>query len=81
MYAYKSKVIVPSSHQVTLTLPSDMPEGEAEVIVLASSDQSAAKTPASLQSFDDWLDDLLKEVPSTATVPLEALRRENLYDD
>jgi hypothetical protein len=79
MYAYKSRVIVPPSHEVVLRLPPDVPEGEAEVIVLTT-DQPAA-TPTAVQNFDDWLDELLEEVPSTASVPLEALRRENLYED
>ena len=53
--------------------------GEAEVIVLTTDPPTA--TPVAKQNFDDWLDELLKEVPSTASVPLEALRRENLYED
>ena len=35
MHAHKMTVTVPENHEVTLTLPSDVPTGEAEIIVLS----------------------------------------------
>lgn len=31
--------------------------------------------------FETWLDSVLRGLPPAPTVPLEELRRENLYDD
>jgi len=76
MQAHRVKVVVTEDHQITVKLPSDFPPGEAELIVLA---QGASRSHA--EPFHTWLDALLRRLPPTPTVPLEALRRENLYED
>jgi hypothetical protein len=42
MNAIKLHIIVPESREVTITLPSDVPPGEAEVIVLTKAAPSTA---------------------------------------
>ncbi len=34
MYAHRIRITVPESHEITVRLPSDVPPGEAELIVL-----------------------------------------------
>jgi hypothetical protein len=71
------KVVVPEDHEVTVRLPSDFPAGVAEVIVLA-----AASPPIpDRKPFRAWLADLDRRLPDAPSVPLEALRRESLYED
>lgn len=77
MQAHRERVIVPEDHEVTVKLPSDFPAGEAEVIVLAA---ASAPRPGR-QPFRSWLADLHRRLPEAPSVPLEALRRENLYED
>lgn len=60
MQAHKLIVIVPKSRRIELTLPDDVPEGEAEVIVLAPRLQGdptqafAASAPAANDAIDEW---------------------------
>lgn len=64
MQAYKLEAIVPPDHQLSITLPDSFPAGEAEIIVLTKSVQSAATTEAThgnLKSFSTWL----KQQPAT----------------
>ena len=35
MLAHRIRIIIPESHEVTVQLPSELPSGEAEIIVLA----------------------------------------------
>ena len=56
MWAHKTKVHVIPNQPLQLTLPSDIPEGEAEVIILVT--EPAAQplgTLATLRAFTDWL--------------------------
>jgi len=42
MHAHKLRVLVPASRQVVIDLPSEFPEGSAELIVLAEGDPMPA---------------------------------------
>lgn len=44
MQAVKLDIVIPSSHQVELTLPESLPSGPAEVIVLVPS-RAAGRSP------------------------------------
>ena len=77
MLAHRTKVVVSSDHQLIVKLPSDFPAGQAEVIVL-SVDPACNEQR---ESFNDWLEGVLRNLPAAPVVPLEALRRENLYED
>ncbi|MDX2053346.1 MAG: hypothetical protein SFV15_13195 [Polyangiaceae bacterium] len=76
MQAHRIRVVIPSNHQLTVRLPSDVPTGAAEIIVLTES-PVAASPPA---GFLDWLDNWIASLPPSPAVPLHALRRENLYE-
>lgn len=76
MLAHRLKIVIPENHEITLRLPDDLPPGAAEIIVL--SDPSAASVPAG--TVETWLESLSANVPDAPVIPLEALRRENLYE-
>lgn len=76
MRAHKLRITIPENHEVKLKLPSDLPPGEAEVIVL--SDPEISKD--SRGSFEQWLDDWIRSLPPSPPIQLNALRRENLYE-
>jgi hypothetical protein len=76
MLAHRLKVMIPENHEITLRLPDELPPGAAEIIVL--SDPSAPSVPA--HAVETWLKSLSANVPDVPVIPLEALRRENLYE-
>lgn len=76
MLAHRMKIVIPDNHEVLLRLPSALPSGEAEVIVLAE----AAVLPRTADPINGWLSKLAADVPDSPVIPLEALRRENLYE-
>jgi hypothetical protein len=76
MFAHRMKVLIPESHEVILHLPSDVPTGEAEVIVLAD----VGAREAADRSIEEWLGALVQGVPPSPVIPLEALRREHMYE-
>jgi hypothetical protein len=56
MWAHKTRVHVTPNQPLQVTLPADVPEGEAEVIVLMT--ESAGQQPGAagtLREFSDWL--------------------------
>lgn len=75
MLAHRMKIVIPDSHEVLLRLPAALPSGEAEVIVLAE----VAVFPSTSDQINGWLSKLAADVPDSPAIPLEALRRENLY--
>lgn len=77
MQAHRARVVIPGDHRLTVELPDDFPAGEAEVIVLATTPQTIAER----EPFAVWLDNLLRVLPPGRDIPIEALRRENLYED
>ena len=54
MHALKLKAHIDSSHRIEIQLPSDAPEGDAEVIILISDPLSP--TEKGLRAFFDNLD-------------------------
>lgn len=59
MYAYKSHIIIPSDKKLSIDLPPDIPEGEAELILLTS-----GKNKKQSADFDKWLNSLLALLPA-----------------
>lgn len=55
MYAHKTETRITENHRVTIELPANFPEGEAEIIVLAKSPQPAPARSETLIDFLDWL--------------------------
>ena len=76
MQAHRMKIVIPENHEVLIRLPSFLPPGKAEVIVLAD----VAAAPRRAGQIDEWLDALAAGAPEAPVIPLEALRRENLYE-
>ena len=77
MRIHTQKVMVSVQHELRVKLPDAFPTGEAEIVVRSSTPPVTATQP----SFDDWLAQILHLLPSAPAIPLEALRRENLYED
>lgn len=55
MYAHKYETVIRADHRITIELPDNFPEGEAEVIVLTKSPQGAPSKSETLIDFLDWL--------------------------
>jgi hypothetical protein len=81
MQAHRTRARVTEDHEVKVTLPSDFPAGEAEVIVIADPAQPPPRFATSATDFNNWLDGTLRRLPPAPSPPLDALRRENLYED
>lgn len=81
MQAHRTRARVTEDHEVTVTLPSDFPAGEAEVIVIAEPPQTGPRGATPAADFNNWLDGTLRRLPPAPSPPLDALRRENLYED
>lgn len=80
MQAHRTRATVTEDHEIKVALPPDFPAGEAEVIVIAEPPPTVAR-PDEATDFNSWLDSTLRRLPPAPSPPLEALRRENLYDD
>ncbi len=78
MTVHKMHAVVSEDHRLSVELPSDFPPGDVEVIVLTS---SAFLNSAKQTSFRVWFDDILERIPPTPVLSVEALRRENMYED
>jgi hypothetical protein len=76
MLAHRVKIVIPENHEITLRLPDELPPGAAEIIILSES--PVASVPA--DTVENWLKSLSANVPNAPVIPLEALRRENLYE-
>jgi hypothetical protein len=72
---------VTEDHEVRVTLPSDSPAGEAEVIVIAEPPETGPPGATAATDFNTWLDGTLRRLPPAPSPPLDMLRRENLYED
>jgi hypothetical protein len=72
------RVEIPESHEVVLKLPSELPAGEAEGIVLGGG-TCGTSGDFEREPFREWLKHTLQGLPPAPAVALEAVRRENLY--
>lgn len=69
MRAHRIRVQVSASHEVRITLPSDFPPGEAEVIVLGGEPEAPAKSAKKL-TVDELLAARLSPPPGVGPVTL-----------
>ena len=76
MYAYKSHIIITSDKKLSIDLPQDMPEGEAELIWLTS-DKNIKQPPG----FDEWLNNLFDILPAVKPEQSIDCSRESIYSD
>jgi hypothetical protein len=85
MRAHKVRVVISEDRQITVKLPSDIPPGDAELIILTG---DGAVHPASgrvaadaAAEFESWLCGVLREVPSAPVLADEAFDRGSIYDE
>ncbi len=76
MYAYKSHIIITPDKKLSIDLPPDMPEGEAELILLASDNNIKQSA-----DFDDWFNNLLDLLPAVKPGHSIDCSRESIYSD
>lgn len=85
MYAHRVRVLVSADHQITIRLPSEIPPGEAELIVLsgelAEHRSTNESTSNSAADFELWLHQVLRKVPATPVLSDTAFDRANIYDE
>ena len=76
MYAYKSRVRITNEKKLILDLPAEMPEGEAEVIVLSG---TALATDNNIRVQIDKLEQWIGQLPPVPEIPLHSIDRGELY--
>lgn len=85
MHAHKVRVVISEDRQITVKLPSDIPPGNAELIVLTGDDMehpSGGRVAADAAAeFESWLTSVLREVPSAPALADEAFDRGTIYDE
>lgn len=77
MYAYKSHINITQDKKISIELPADMPEGDAELIVISSNPHTINRS----ESFDKWLNDLFDLLPAVEPGLSIDCSRETLYSD
>ena len=79
MYAYRSKITISKDRKLELRLPPDMPEGEAEIIVLSNNVNTNKVKSKSCDEIIKKIDTLIKTFPDVPHIPLSSLDRGELY--
>jgi hypothetical protein len=77
MYAYKSRINITNDRKVNIDLPADMPEGEAELIILSGESNSSKL----FLNFNAWLDELMAVLPPVQSGRRINCSRESIYSD
>jgi len=79
MYAYKSRVKILNDRNLVIKLPYDIPEGEAEVIVLSDDKPAIDTTSSNSNELINRLDEWIGQIPPVPHIPLSSLDRGELY--
>lgn len=74
MHAYKCHTVLPENHRLILDLPSDIPAGAVEIIVL--SNQTAGGQDATAM-FDEWRNNPLPQDELEALEAFPDFRKAN----
>jgi hypothetical protein len=74
MHAHKEMVTVNRDREVVVRLPSDFPQGEAEVIVVSKTAHSVGNDDLCV-----WLEEWALSLPTAPYVSLEAMDRDSVY--
>ncbi len=85
MHAHKVRVVISEDRQISVKLPSDIPPGDAELIVLtgevAEHQNTRRAAVDAAAEFESWLSGVLREVPSAPVLADEAFDRGSIYDE
>ena len=76
MQAHQTRIVIPQNHEVVVRLPDTFPTGDAEVIFLTRQSEPVRQH----EPLSVWLDSLLAALPHAPTLPLGALRREDIWE-
>lgn len=79
MYAYKSRVNISNERKLEIKLPFDIPEGEAEVIVLSDNKPAIITASSNSNELIKMLDEWISQIPPVPHIPLSSLDRGELY--
>jgi hypothetical protein len=79
MYAFKSRVKILNDRKLVIKLPSDIPEGDAEIIVLTDNKESINASGKNSGSIITILDEWINQIPPVPHIPLESIDRGELY--
>ena len=79
MYAYKSRVKISNDRELVIKLPNDIPEGDAEVIILSASNPEINTANSNSNGLISRLDEWISQIPPVPHIPLSSLDRGELY--
>ena len=79
MYAYKSRVKILNNRELVIKLPVDIPEGDAEVIVISDNKPPADSSEDFSSNLINKLDEWISQIPKVPHIPLSAISRDELY--
>lgn len=79
MYAYKSRVKISNDRNLVIKLPLDIPEGEAEVIILSDNKPATTATSSDSNELIKKLDEWISQIPPVPNIPLSSIDRSELY--
>lgn len=80
MYAYKSRIFIPNDRKLEVKLPMDIPQGEAEIIILMEKGEinnsaSDAAAKQKIVSLNQWIGSM----PPVPNIPLSSIDRGEIY--
>lgn len=79
MYAYKSRVKILNDRKLEIKLPNDIPEGEAEIIVLSDNIPEINVAGFDSNELINRLDEWISQIPAVPHIPLSSIDRSELY--
>ena len=79
MYAYKSRVNISNERKLEIKLPFDIPEGEAEVIVISDNNPAIITAGSNSNELIKRLDEWISQIPPVTHIPLSSIDRGELY--
>jgi len=79
MYAYKSRVNISNERKLEIKLPFDIPEGEAEVIVISDNKPTIITAGSNSNELINRLDEWISQIPPVPHIPLSSIDRGELY--
>ncbi|PKL17740.1 MAG: hypothetical protein CVV49_09635 [Spirochaetae bacterium HGW-Spirochaetae-5] len=79
MYAFKSRVKILNDRKLVIKLPYDIPEGEAEVIILSDNKPEISTAGSNSNELINRLDEWISQIPPVPHIPLSSIDRGELY--